>query len=62
MDFELLPMVDSDIPQFKKDIQDAFQKGFEDIYGETEEIILPEQDIYRSLNAKGSAAYKAIVQ
>lgn len=61
MDFELLPMVDSDIPQFKKDIQDAFQKGFEDIYGETEEIILPEQDIYRSLNAKGSAAYKAIL-
>lgn len=61
MIFKLLPMADGDIPQFRKDIQEAFQKGFEDVYGETEEIILPEKDIDESLNAKGSAAYKAIV-
>lgn len=61
MNFELLSMADSDIPKFKRDIQEAFQKGFEDIYGEAEETILPEKDIDRSLNAKGAAAYKAVV-
>ena len=61
MNFELLPMEQSDIAQFKLDIQEAFQKGFEEVYGETEEIILPEQDIDRSLHTPGSIAYKAMV-
>ena len=61
MNFELLRMSQADIPEFKKDIQEAFQKGFEDVYGKTEGIILPEQDINRSLNAAGSIAYKAIL-
>ena len=61
MSFELLPMGRMDIPQFKHDIQEAFQKGFEDVYGETEGTILPEQDIDCSLNADGCVAYKAIV-
>ena len=54
-------MTESDIPKFKQDIQEAFQKGFEDVYGKTEDIILPEKDIDRSLNSKGAVAYKAIV-
>ena len=33
MTFELMPMEPSDIYKFKKDIQEAFQKGFEDVYG-----------------------------
>ena len=61
MNFELLPMGQEDLTQFKKDIQDAFQKGFEEVYGKTEGTILPEQDIDRSLNAKGSLAYKGMV-
>lgn len=61
MTFELLPMVENDISLFKTDIQEAFQKGFEDVYGETEETILPEKDIDQSLNEKGSVAYKAIL-
>ena len=61
MNVELLSMAQADIPRFKHDIQEAFQKGFEDVYGETEGIILPEQDIDRSLNADGCVAYKAIV-
>ena len=61
MYIELLPMVQADIPQFKHDIQEAFQKGFEDVYGEIEATILPEKDIDRSLNAEGCVAYKAIV-
>ncbi|SEV85598.1 GNAT family N-acetyltransferase [[Clostridium] fimetarium] len=61
MIFELLPITEIDMPKFKKDIQEAFQKGFEDVYGKTDGTILPEKDIDRSLNAKGSAAYKAVV-
>ena len=61
MNFELLVMEQSDIENFKHDIQEAFQKGFENVYGKTDEIILPECDIDRSLNAKGSIAYKAVV-
>lgn len=61
MDFELLPITENDIKQFKTDIQEAFQKGFEDVYGKTDGIILPEKDIDRSLNAEGAVAYKAIV-
>lgn len=61
MNFKLLPIIEADIPTFKSDIQEAFQKGFEDVYGKTDDIILPEKDIDRSLNAEGSAAYKAVV-
>lgn len=61
MNFELLPLEQADIGIFKHDIQEAFQKGYEDVYGETEGIILPEKDIDSSLNAVGSVAYKAVV-
>lgn len=61
MNFELLPIEQTDISKFKKDIQEAFQKGFEDVYGKTEGTVLPERDIDRSLNALGSIAYKAVV-
>ena len=60
MDFSLAKIKDEDVLQFKKDMQEAFQKGFEDVYGKTNGIILPEQDIDSSLNEKGSIAYKAI--
>lgn len=33
MNFKLLPMTEADLPAFKSDIQEAFQKGFEDVYG-----------------------------
>lgn len=52
MDFKLVEMEDKDIPTFKKEIQEAFQKGFEEVYGSTEGIILPEADIDQSLNTK----------
>lgn len=42
-------------------MQEAFQKGFEDVYGKTEGTILPEQDIDHSLNSNRAIAYKAIV-
>ena len=61
MGFELMPLEQADVAGFKRDIQCAFQKVFEEVYGETEGTILPEKDIDRSLNAAGSVAYKAIV-
>ena len=61
MNFALLPMMECELPMFKRDIQEAFQKGFEDVYGKTEETILPEKDIEHSLEANGSITYKAII-
>ena len=42
-------------------MQETFQKGFEDTFGKTDAVILPEKDIGQSLNAEGSAVYKAVV-
>ena len=61
MKFELVAMTEKDIPTFKKDIQEAFQKGFEAAFGKTDETVLPEKDIDCSLNSKGTVAYKAVV-
>ena len=61
MVFKLKIIENEDLAKFKSDIQEAFQKGFEDVYGCTSETILPENDIDQSLNTKVSIAYKAIV-
>ena len=61
MNFELLPMKEYELPLFKRDIQEAFQKGFEDVYGKIKETILPEKDIACSLETDGSISYKAVV-
>lgn len=58
--FTLLPLEPADIGQFKADIQEAFQKGFEAYFGKTDGTVLPEKDIDESLNANGAVAYKAI--
>ena len=41
--------------------QEAFQKGFEEHFGKSEQTILPERDIDASLSAKGAIAYKAVL-
>lgn len=61
MNLELVLMEQNDVPKFKKDIQEAFQKGFEAVFGKTEKTILPEKDIDESLNGKGAVAYKAVI-
>ena len=61
MIFELTLVTDNELKQYKADVQEAFQKGFEEQFGETADIIIPEKDIDQSLNAKGSIAYKAVV-
>ena len=60
MSFELLPLTPEDIPLFKRDMQEAFQKGAASELADLDVQILPEQDIDSSLDAKGAAAYKAI--
>ena len=45
MKTELVLMSESDVVEFKKNIQFAFQKGFEEVFGKCEETILPEDFI-----------------
>ena len=61
MNFSVVNITEKDLKQYKADMQEAFQKGFEEEFGKTDEIILPERDIEQSLNAKGAIAYKIVV-
>ena len=56
MTFQLVCIEPKELTQYKADMQEAFQKGFEDAFGKTDAVILPEKD-----NAEGSAVYKAVV-
>lgn len=44
---------------FIKNNQASFQKGFEDYFGKTKDMVIPRQDILQSLTAKGSNAFLA---
>jgi len=61
MDFKLLTIEDKDLAVFKRDMQEAFQLGAMAWEDNLEEEILPESHIDRSLSAKGSIAYKAVM-
>ncbi len=62
MNLSFMQVTEADLPQYKKDMQEAFQFGA--IEGGFPmnmcEIILPEKDIDRSLASKGAVAYKAM--
>lgn len=51
----------TELAEYKREMQKAFQLGAEAEYGETDMQVLPEADIDRSLNTEGAAAYAAIV-
>lgn len=61
MKIELAKVTPNDWAEYKLQMQEAFQKGFEAKYGKTESVILPERDIERSMHAKGAVAYKAVM-
>lgn len=61
MDFRLIPIKKEDIVNYKKDMQEAFQKGAMAEYNDLNVEILPEKDIDESLSKKGAVAYKAVV-
>ncbi len=60
MDFELIPLCEEHIQQFKKDMRKAFQQGAIEGFGKMEKEILPESHIDSSLYTKGAIAYEAI--
>lgn len=57
---KLVELKKEDIKQFKKYMQEAFQYGYESVYGKSKEIILPEKDIDNDLNNKNSYAYEMV--
>lgn len=61
MDFKLIPIEKEDIVNYKKDMQEAFQKGAMDEFNDLNVEILPEKDIDESLSKKGVVAYKAVI-
>ena len=61
MDFLIVNQDDKDLAQYKNDMQESFQKGYEDAFGKTDEWILPTKDIDASLQAEGSVAYKILI-
>ena len=62
MRLQLIQIEEKDLPLFKSDMLEAFQLGAEDggfpTYGQQ---ILPEDDIERSISAKGAMVYKAVM-
>ena len=62
MKFELLPVENIDLVDYKHDMQEAFQLGAAVWEENLDEEILSESHIDKSLNANGSIAYKPIIQ
>ena len=62
MNFKLLPVSQEDLANYKKDMQEAFQKGAAAEFSDLDAEILPEEDIDRSLNTKGSIAFKVSIR
>ncbi len=60
MRITLHALQDGDWGTFKRDMQEAFQKGAEAEYGQISEEILPESHINASLSKAGAVAYKAM--
>ncbi len=61
MEFILTSLEKEDIPTYKKDMQEAFQRDAMQEFNDLDVEILPEKDIDESLTKKGAVAYKAIV-
>ena len=45
MTFQLVCIEPKELTQYKADMQEAFQKGFEDAFGKTDAVILPERTL-----------------
>lgn len=61
MNFKLVPVSQEDLTEYKKDMQEAFQKGIATEVSDLDVEILPEKDIDIALSKKGAFAYKAVV-
>lgn len=47
--------------QFRQDMQEAFQKGFEAVFGPSEQAVLPARDIADVRRAPGAASWEALL-
>jgi GNAT superfamily N-acetyltransferase len=54
-------VTEAELPSFKRDMQQAFQRGAEQVFGPLDRTVLPEEDIDRSLAMKGAASFMAVV-
>lgn len=61
MTFTWMKLTADEPPAFKRDIQQAFQLGAEQVLGKCNRLILPEKDIDETLSMKGAAAWQAVV-
>lgn len=59
--FKLLPLNLDSLETFKKDMQEAFQKGAMNESFAPDTIILPREDINKALLTQGTFAYRAVV-
>lgn len=59
---EIIKLRDEDLFLFKRYLQEAFQQGYESVYGECEELVLPECDIDECLKNEDSHAFEVINQ
>ena len=60
MNIRIEQVTDDFLPQFKRDMQEAFQKGAEAEYGPIPQQILPESHINVSLNKPSCVPYMAL--
>ena len=58
-DVRIVQLKEADVAEFKREMQRAFQYGYEVEYGPAGAPVLPERDIDQSLYAAGAAAYVA---
>lgn len=58
---ELAPVQECQKPQFIAELQQAFQKGYEDVFGPLDGQAIHVEDIEHSFNAPGSEAYFAVL-
>lgn len=57
---KLIKLRKEQLTAFKQEMQEAFQKGYEDKFGKAEERVLPENDIADSLNTPNAIVYEAV--
>lgn len=57
---DLIKLKEEDLKEFKKLMKDAFQYGYESIYGKDKEQVLPDKDIEDNLKNPNSYAYEMI--
>src|SRR5574344_1180569 len=59
MSFKLKKVSEQEKLIFIQDIQQAFQKGYEDYFGKCNDTVIPKQDILQSFNGDGSCTFLA---